>query len=48
MLARADDGGRATIRNGPLARHFRAVSYELATSLGPARCMRDLATAFAQ
>jgi len=48
MLARADEGGRATVRNGRLARHFQAISYELATSLGSARCMRDSATAFAQ
>jgi len=48
MLARADEGGRATVRNRRLAGHFRAVSYELATSFGPARCMCDSATAFTQ
>jgi len=48
MLARADEGGRATVRNGRFARHFRAVSYELATSLELARCVCDSATASAQ
>jgi len=32
MLARADEGGRATVRNARLAHRFRVVSYELATS----------------
>jgi len=48
MLARADEGGRATARNGRFARHFRAASYELAASLELARCMCDSATACAQ
>jgi len=41
MLARGDDSGRATVRNARLARRFRAVSYELVTSLELVRCMRD-------
>jgi len=32
MLARGNEGGRATVRNSRLDRHFRAVTYELATS----------------
>jgi len=39
MLARGDEGDRATVRNARLARRFRAVCYELATSLDLARCM---------
>jgi len=37
MLARRDDGGRATVRNARLARRFRAINYESATSLDSAR-----------
>jgi len=48
MLARGDEGGRATVRNACLARCFGPVSYELATSLEPARYMRDLAAAYTQ
>ena len=33
MLAQGDEGGRAAVRNARLAHRFRAVSYELATSL---------------
>ena len=33
MLARSDNGGRATVHNARSARRFRAVSYEHATSL---------------
>ena len=48
MLARDDEGGRATIRKARLARRFQAVSYEVATSLQPARLMRDLGAAYTQ
>jgi len=48
MLARGDEGGYATLRNARLARRFRALSRELATSLELARCMRDSATAYPQ
>jgi len=48
MLARDDEGGRATVRNARLARRFRVVSYELANSLELARCMRDSATVYTQ
>jgi len=47
-LARGDEGDRATFRNARLARRFQAVSYELATSLELARCMRFSATAHTQ
>jgi len=40
MLARGDEGDRATIRNARLARRFRGVSYELATFLELQRYMR--------
>jgi len=46
MRARGDDGGRATVRNTRLARHFQAINYKLATSLELARCMRDSAAAY--
>jgi len=46
MLARGDEGGRATVCHACLARRFRAVSYELATSLDLTRCMRGLAAAY--
>ena len=42
MLARGEEGGRATVCNARLARCFRAISYELGTSLELARFMRDL------
>jgi len=45
MLARGDEGGRATIHNARLARRFRAPSYELPTSLELARFVRDSAAA---
>jgi len=48
MLAGGDEGGRATVRNARLARRFGALSYELATSLELARCMRNSATAYTQ
>ena len=48
MVARGDEGGRATVRNARLARRFRAVSYELGTSLELARCMCDSASVYAQ
>jgi len=38
MLARNDEGGRATVRKARLPRCFRVVSYELTTSLELARC----------
>jgi len=46
MLARGDEGGRATVRNARLAGRFRAASYELGTSLELARFMRNSATAY--
>jgi len=46
MLARGDDGGRATIRNAHLARRFLAVGYELATSIALAHCTRDSGAAY--
>jgi len=48
MLARGDEGGRATVYNARLARRFRAVSHQLATSLELARCMRYSAVAYTQ
>ena len=48
MLSRGDEGGRATIRNACLARRFRAVSYEVATSLELALLMSDLTAAYTQ
>ena len=48
MLARGDDGGRAIARNARLARRFRAVSHELATSLELASCTRDSAAVYTQ
>ena len=42
MLARGDDGGWATVRNARLARRFRALSRELATSLELARCVPSI------
>jgi len=48
MLARGDEDGRATIRNARLARRFRAMNYELATSFELARCIRDSTAAYAQ
>ena len=33
MLSRGDESDQVTVRNARLARRFRAVSYELATSL---------------
>jgi len=48
MHARGDEGGRAIVRNARLACHFRAVSYELATSLELACCMRDSAAVSTQ
>jgi len=45
MLARADEGGRTTVRNARLARRFRAVSYKLAISLEVACCMHCSAAA---
>ena len=48
MVAWGNLGGRATVPNARLARHFRAVSYELATSLELACFMRDSAAAYTQ
>ena len=48
MLAWGDEGARATVRNARLARRFRAVLYELATSLELARCMHYLAVVYTQ
>jgi len=48
MLALGDEGARATVRNARLARRFRAVIYELATSLEQARYMRGLAVAYSR
>jgi len=48
MLARGDEGGRATVRNARLARHSHSVSHELATSLGLACCTRDSVAACSQ
>jgi len=48
MLVRGDEAGRATVRNACLARRFRAVSCELATSLELACFMRDSAAAYTQ
>ena len=48
MLSRDDESGRATVRKALLARRFRAVSYELTTSVEAARCMHDPATAYTQ
>jgi len=48
MLARGGEDGRATVRTARLARRFRAVSYELATSLELARCKSDLSVAHTQ
>jgi len=48
MLVRGDESGRATIRGARLARRFRAVRHELATSLELARFMRYLAAAYTQ
>jgi len=48
MLARGDEGGRATVRNARLARRFRTVCYELATPLELVRCMPDSATVYTQ
>jgi len=41
MLARGDEGGRATVQNARLGCRFRALSYELATSLELARFIRN-------
>jgi len=41
MRAPGNEDGHATVRNARLACHFRALSYELATSLELARCMLD-------
>ena len=48
MLARADEGAGAIVRNARLAHRFRVVIYELATSLELARCVRDLSAAYTQ
>jgi len=48
MLAWGNEGGPATVRNALLARRFRAISYELASSLELARCMRDSAAPYTQ
>jgi len=48
MLAWGNGGGRATVRNACLARRFRAVSYEFATSLELARFVRDSAATYTQ
>jgi len=48
MLARGDEAGRATVRNVCLARRFRGVNYEVATSLELARYVRKLAIAYTQ
>jgi len=48
MLARGDEGGRATDRNARLARLFPVASHELVTSLGLARGTRDSAAAYTQ
>jgi len=48
MLARGGGAGRATVRNARVARRFRAISYELATSLELLRCTRDIATVYTQ
>jgi len=46
MLAQGDEGGRATVRNACLARRFRAVGYELTTSLEPTCCTRYLVVVY--
>jgi len=46
MLARGDEGGRATVCNARLARRFRAGSYELVILLDLARCMSNSAAAY--
>jgi len=46
MLARGDVDGRATVRNACLAHRFRAVFYELVTSLDLVPCMCDSAAVF--
>ena len=48
MPAPGGGGGRATDRNARFAGRFGAVSYELATSLEMAHCMRDLAATYTQ
>jgi len=48
MLARADEGGRTTVRNARLARRFRAVNYELATSLELECFLHCLAAGYTQ
>jgi len=48
MLARADEGGRTTVRNARLARRFRAVSYELATSIELACSLHCLVAGYTQ
>jgi len=48
MPAPGGEGGRATDRNARFARRFRAVSYELATSLVMAYCMCDLVATYTQ
>jgi len=48
MLARGDECGRATVRNARIDRRFRAISYELATSLELVRDVRDSATEYTQ
>ena len=45
MVTWGGEGGRATVRNARLARFFRPVTYELATSLDVARRVHDLAAA---
>jgi len=45
-LSRDDESGQATVLRARLTRRFRAVSYELATSLGLARFMRNSAVAY--
>ena len=48
LLARGGEGGRATVRNARLAHRFRAVSYELGTSLELSRSTRDSEAAYTQ
>jgi len=48
MFAQADEDGRTSVRNARLARRFRAVRYELVTSLELACCMHCLAVGYTQ
>jgi len=48
MLAKGEEGSRATVRDARLACCFRAVSHELATSLELEHCTRDSTAAYTQ